>query len=101
MFLCIPGQQAARSFESRVVANACEDVQNLALLRPGVLDAIGGNDRKPQCACDLNGLMIDGLLLAVEMPLHFDINAIPPKDFYKPFDRSPAFAGAFITYGFG
>ena len=57
-----------------VIANAGEDIQDLALFRLGVLRALGCQQRQVQAARKLNCRLIAGLLRAIVVALQFHID---------------------------
>src|SRR5271165_7394797 len=88
--LAVASQQTAARIERAMVANAGEDIQNLALFRPGVLCSLRGQQRQLQAARQLDGSLIARLLCTVVVPLQFDINIFSPVDSNQLFQRGAA-----------
>ncbi len=61
--LAVARQQTAGSIERAMVANAGEDIQNLALLRLGILRALRRQQRQVQAVCQIDRGLIARLLL--------------------------------------
>ena len=84
-----------------MIADASEDVQDLPFRLHRVLDAVGSDEREPQRTRDVDRPVIDGFLIAVEMPLQFDVHAIASEHFHQPFCNAPAFFRASVADGCG
>ena len=63
-----------------MVADGGEDVAEFAVLRGGVADAVGGEQRKMQRSGDVEGGAVAGFLFAMEMALQFDIDIVGAED---------------------
>src|SRR5579862_843805 len=79
-------QQPAGGIERAVIADAGEDVEDLALLRASVLRALGCQQRKLQTACQLDCSLIAGLLRAVIVALQLNINIFSPVKRDQPLE---------------
>src|SRR5688572_10503733 len=91
MSLGIPHQQAAGCFECAVISDAGEDIQNLPLRGKSILHAVCGEQGKPERSGDLNGALIERLLLSREMALQLDVNTIAAENFNETLGNAPAF----------
>ena len=79
MALGIAAQQAAGVREHTVMANAGEDIQQLALLGQRVRDAISSQQRQLQLSRDGHRSLVARFLFAAEMALQFDVNIFPAE----------------------
>ena len=73
-----------------MIANAGEDIENLALFRLGILRTLGGQQRQLQAARQFDRRLVAGFLCAVVVALQFDINIVVAIDRDKLFERAPA-----------
>ena len=71
-----------------MVANAGEDIENMALIGLGILRALRGQQRQLQAACQIDGGLIACFLLTVVVALQFDINIIVTVDRDELFERA-------------
>ena len=67
-------EQSAGVIEIRSIANAGEEVEDLALFGGGVTDAVGGEERQAKRCSQADGALITCLLLALRMALQFDVD---------------------------
>src|SRR5687768_14314773 len=79
-------QQPARCFERAMIANACEDIENLSLPGARVLHAIGGKQWQLQRVCQVNCALVERLFVPREMTLQLDIDIVAAKDGDKPIE---------------
>jgi len=63
-----------------MISDAGEDVEDLAFVRSGVLDAVRGQQRKLKCFRKRDGLLVDGFFVAVEVALKLDVDVVMPED---------------------
>ncbi len=71
-----------------MIADAGEHIENLALLRLGILRALGCQQRQAEAARQRNHRLVARLLLAVVMPLQLDIDVFAPINKDQLFKRA-------------
>ena len=94
MPLGISGKQAAGGHQGAFVANRGEDIAERAIVRRGVADAVGGEQRKVEVAGDLDCNAVAGFFFAMKVALQFDVNVVAAEDASEVFDRAAGFSGA-------
>ena len=77
-----------------MVADGGEGVTKLAALRDGVVDSVGGQQRKIQRLGDGDGGAIAGFFFALKMALQFDINILGTEDSDNLIDLAASFVDA-------
>ena len=77
-----------------MVADGGEGVTQLAALRDGVADSVGGQQRKMQRLGDGDGGSIAGFLFTLEMALQFDIDIFGTEDSDELIDLATSFVDA-------
>ena len=77
-----------------MVADGGEGVAQLAALRDGVADAVGGEQRKMQRVGDVDGGAVAGFLFAMEMALQFDVDIVGTEDSDELIDLATSFVDA-------
>ena len=88
--LAVVRQQTSGSIERAMVADAGEDIQNLALFRLGILRALRCQQRQSQAARQFDRRLIAGLLRAVVVALQLDVNIFVAVDRDELFERAAA-----------
>ncbi len=78
--LRVTREQSPSCGQRSMIANRSKNVAEFALAGGRIANAIGCQKRKFQCACDFDCRAITGFLLAMKMPLQFDIDIFAPKD---------------------
>ena len=68
-----------------------EDVAEFALLGGGIADSVGGKERKVERARYVDGGLVAGFFLAMEVALEFNINVGMAEDADEPFDTAASF----------
>jgi hypothetical protein len=86
MPLTIERQKTAGVIEFGVMMYCGKEVQNLPLVTRGVADSIGRQDWKLQGTRDPYRSLIPPLLLALAMPLQFDVDVVRAEDTNQLFD---------------
>ncbi len=86
MALGIAGEKASGSGEGAVMADAGEDVEDFALRRLRVANAVGREQRQFQLARDFDGGLVAGFLFAAEVALQFDIDIVTAEYFAELLD---------------
>ena len=84
MALGIARQKPPSRGEIAMIANTCEHIQDFALPRLRITNAIRRQQRQLQLPRDFNGSMIARFFIAAKMPLQFHVNVLSPKQFAKP-----------------
>ena len=92
--LGVAGEQAAGGHQRALVADGGEDVAELAVVRGGVADAVGGEQRKMQVAGDFDGDAVAGFFFAVEVALQFDVDIVGAEDAGEAIDCASGFGRA-------
>jgi len=74
MALGVLGEEFAGGIKMGVFANTGEDVENLAAIGAGVLNAVGGDYWQAMLLREIAETLVHALFAAKEMPLDFDLN---------------------------
>jgi len=69
-------EQAARGIEGEPLADAGEDIGEVAVLRPCVTDPAGCHQRQPQTPCKVDAYLIAMLLGAQTVALELDVDPV-------------------------
>ena len=69
-----------------MITNACEDIEDLALMRRRVTDAVGGQQRQMKAFGKRDGLLIDGFFLPVVVALKFNVDIGAAEDVDQPLE---------------
>ena len=69
-------KQAAGGFQRSMISNAGEDIEDLALVRRGIADAVGGQQRQTKAFRKRDRLLIDRFFFAIVVPLQFDVDIV-------------------------
>jgi len=88
--LTVRSQKAACLIEFDMIANGREKIEYLALIRCGVPDPIGGDDRQIEGSRDAEGSLVAPLFLAVLVALQFDVYTSTTEDAGEFFYCLPA-----------
>ena len=88
--LAVPRQQAARSIERAMIANAGKDIEDLALFGLGILRTLRRQQRQAQAARKLDCRLVASFLRAIVVALQLDVNIFAAVDRDKLFEGAAA-----------
>jgi hypothetical protein len=82
----IAGKQASGIGEHAVMAQTGENIQDFALCRRSVGNAISGEQREMQVTRYFDGNLVAAFFLHRKMPLQLDVDSVTTKDSTELFD---------------
>ena len=101
MPLGIAGEQPSGGFQSPVMAQAGEDVEYLARIARGMTHTVGGEKGKLEFPGQIDGSMIDGFFVAIEMALQFDVDIAVAENVHESLECLPCFGEPAAAEGRG